>query len=76
MTPALKASAGYWIFGTAIAFAGVVISRVVAAGFEGRVHAMLALTGQLVAFGGLLIILLGIRRRLRRAHSDTLSLDS
>ncbi|MDF3056412.1 MAG: hypothetical protein K0R17_627 [Rariglobus sp.] len=70
MTPALKASARHWISGTVIAFTGVAVSRGVASGFEGRPHALFALAGQLVALGGLFIILLGIRRRLSRANAD------
>jgi drug/metabolite transporter superfamily protein YnfA len=69
MTPALKASARYWIAGTALAFAGVAVARVVAPGYEARTRAALALTGQLVALAGLAIILLGIRRRLSRTPS-------
>lgn len=70
MTPALKASARYWIAGTVLAFAGVAVARLVAPGFEGRVRAAIALTGQLVALGGLLVILLGIRRRLSRGTAE------
>jgi hypothetical protein len=66
MTPALKASARHWIVGTALAFAGVTVARLVAPGLEGRSRAGVALFGQLVALGGLLIIILGIRRRLQR----------
>jgi len=66
MTPALKASARHWLSGIAIAFTGVAISRLLASGFDGRAHALIALTGQLVAIGGLTIILFGIRRRIRR----------
>jgi len=65
MTPALKASARHWLSGIVIAFTGVAISRLLASGFEGRTHALIALTGQLVALGGLAVILFGIRRRLR-----------
>lgn len=70
MTPALKASARHWIAGTVLAFAGVAVARLVAPGFEGRTRALLALTGQLVALGGLWVIVLGIRRRLQRAGAD------
>jgi hypothetical protein len=70
MTPAIKASASHWIFGTFLALVGVAVNRLVAASFEGRAHAVFALTGQLVALGGLFIILLGIRRRLHRANAD------
>ena len=70
MSPEFKASARHWIFGVAIAFAGVAISRVVAPGFDGRIHAMVALAGQFVALGGLFVILLGIRRRLNRATPE------
>lgn len=70
MTPAIKASLRHWVFGTVIALAGVAISRVLATGFEGRVHAVFAVAGQVIALGGLFVILLGIRRRLHRANAD------
>ena len=69
MKPEFKAAAGHWIFGTAMAFAGVAVSRLLAPGFAGRAHAVVALAGQLIALGGLVVILFGIRRRLRRAMS-------
>lgn len=70
MTPAIKASALHWISGIVLAAIGVAVNRLVAANFEGRAHALCALTGQLVALTGLFIILLGIRRRLRRANAE------
>ncbi len=70
MTPAIKASARHWVFGTMIALAGVAINRVLATGLEDRAHAVLAAAGQLIALGGLFVILLGIRRRLRLANAD------
>ena len=71
MTPALKASARHWLAGIAIAFTGVAISRLLAPGFEARSHAVIALTGQLMALGGLCVIVTGIRRRLRLAAGQT-----
>ncbi|HEY9248816.1 MAG TPA: hypothetical protein VIO38_06780 [Rariglobus sp.] len=71
MTPALKASARHWLAGIVIAFAGVAVTRLWAPGFEGRAHAAVAVAGQLLAMGGLFIILLGIRRRLRRATTES-----
>jgi Na+-transporting NADH:ubiquinone oxidoreductase subunit NqrB len=62
-----KVFTGHWIYGTLIAFAGVAVSRLLAPEFAGRVHAMVALAGQFVALGGLMVILRGIRRRLGRA---------
>jgi hypothetical protein len=76
MTPAIKASARHWIAGIVVAFAGVAVSRLVASGYSGRAHAAIALTGQLVALCGLLIILLGIRGRLRRADAGRTSFKS
>jgi hypothetical protein len=70
MSPEFKAAARHWIFGVIIACLGVAVSRLLAPGYEGRMRAGVALTGQLVALGGLLVILLGIRRRVRRASAD------
>jgi hypothetical protein len=70
MTPALKASARHWLTGIVLAAAGVAVNRLLAPGFEGRAHAAVAVTGQLVALSGLFVILLGIRRRLHRANAE------
>lgn len=71
MTPALKASARHWLAGIAIAFTGVALSRLVASGLDDpRARAAVALCGQFIALGGLLVIILGIRRRLRNHASD------
>ncbi|MCX6954143.1 MAG: hypothetical protein NTV51_18495 [Verrucomicrobia bacterium] len=67
MTTALKASARHWIAGTVLAFVGVAVARLVAPGLESRPRAWLTLAGQITALGGLFVILLGIRRRLRSA---------
>ena len=66
MTPALKASARYWIAGIVLAFAGVAVTRLFAPSCEVvRVRAIVALSGELTALAGLAVILIGIRRRLR-----------
>ncbi|MFA6960069.1 MAG: hypothetical protein WC205_04865 [Opitutaceae bacterium] len=65
MTPAIKASARYWLAGIALAIAGVAISRLLAPEFQARSHATIALIGQLLALSGLWVIIMGIRRRLR-----------
>ena len=71
MTPALQASARHGIGGTVLAVAGVAVARLVAPDFAGSTRAILLLTGQLVALGGLLIIILGIRRRVNRSPAET-----
>lgn len=70
MTPALRDSARHWLTGLALAGAGVAVNRLLAPAFPvGSVpRAACALTGQLVALAGLLVIMLGIRARLRRAQ--------
>ena len=67
MTPEIKASGRHWLLGVTLAFTGVALARLVAPGFEASsARALFAVTGQLTALGGLWVILLGIRRRLRR----------
>ncbi len=70
MSPAIKASARHWLAGIAIAGVGVAVSRLIAPGFDAPGRAATALAGQLIALSGLLIILLGIRRRLRNHATD------
>lgn len=70
MSPAFHASARHWLAGLALAVLGVVIARLVAPGFAPRPRATLALVGEVVALAGLLVIALGIRRRLRLAAAE------
>lgn len=70
MTPAIRASARHWIVGLSLAAMGVVVNRLVAPQFEERLMSAFAVCGQLVALGGLFVILLGIRRRIHRARAE------
>lgn len=65
MISAFRATSRSWLLGLALAALGVLIARVVAPGLDSRAGAACALTGQLLALAGLLVIALGIRRRLR-----------
>lgn len=69
MSPAFHASARHWLAGLVLAAAGVAIARLIAPAFADRARAALALAGELVALAGLLVIALGIRRRIRRASA-------
>jgi uncharacterized membrane protein YidH (DUF202 family) len=55
----------YWWLGTAIASAGVALTRWVAPTLERNLQASATLSGQLFALLGLFVIALGISRRLR-----------
>jgi uncharacterized membrane protein YidH (DUF202 family) len=69
MTPALRASARHWLAGLALASAGVAANRLLAPCFSSpQVRAACAVTGELVALTGLLVIMLGVRRRIRMAE--------
>lgn len=70
MTPALRASARHWIFGTLVALGGVALNRVVAPAFSGEARAWFEAAGKLIAFAGLFVLALGIRRRIRAAQAD------
>lgn len=63
----VRAHARPWIVGTLLAFTGVALARLVAPSLAG--HSRLAATvgGELLALGGLLVICLGIRRRIKQA---------
>lgn len=67
MSPAVHASARHWLAGLALAVLGVVIARLIASDLAPRPHAALTLVGELTALAGLLLIALGIHRRLRAA---------
>ena len=64
---AIAASARSWVAGTLVAFAGVALARFVAPSLSGTERLGTTLTGQLLALGGLFIICLGVRRRIRLA---------
>jgi hypothetical protein len=58
-----------WLTGLLLACAGVAITRILAPGCGRSLRAGLTLAGQLTALGGLLIIALGIRRRVHPPDS-------
>lgn len=69
MTPSLRASARHWLAGLVLAAAGVGINRMLAPCFSSQqTRAAFALGGELVALSGLLVIMLGVRRRIRLAE--------
>lgn len=69
MTTALRASARHWLAGLALAFAGVSVNRLLAPAFApGHARAAFALVGELAALTGLVVIMFGIRRRIRLAE--------
>lgn len=70
MSPAIRASARYWLTGLILAAVGVALARLVAPGFAERPRSLIALAGEVVALSGLFVIALGIRRRLRRAAAE------
>jgi hypothetical protein len=53
----------YWIAGTALACAGVLVARIVTPNATGNGQGYLRLLGMVLALGGLFVILLGTRRR-------------
>ena len=73
MSPVFHAAARHWIAGIALAFVGVVLNRIAAPAFTGTPHILLAASGQILGAGGLLVIALGIRRRIK--NSTTASAD-
>lgn len=61
------ATARFWIAGAAAGILGVALARVVAPSFEGAVRIYFTAGGQLLALGGLFIICLGVRRRIKQS---------
>lgn len=64
------ANARFWISGIAIALAGVVVARAVAPLADGTDRIVLTVGGQLLALGGLFLICLGVRRRIKSASKN------
>jgi hypothetical protein len=65
----VRANAGPWIVGTLLALIGVALARLVAPTLAGHARLLATLGGQLLGLGGLFVICLGVRRRLRAASS-------
>lgn len=63
----VAANARPWIAGIAVASGGVVLARAVAPSFAGPLRLVLTVGGQLLALGGLFIICLGVRRRIKNS---------
>lgn len=72
----LRANLRFWIAGTAVAFSGVVLTRGLAPHLEGSTRIAFTVAGQCVALGGLFIICLGVRRRIKRAADQPCASDS
>jgi hypothetical protein len=66
----VASNARFWIAGTAIALAGVVVARAVAPLVDGSDRIVLTVGGQLLALGGLFLICLGVRRRIKAAAKE------
>ncbi len=70
----VAANLRYWVSGLLVAGAGIVAVRWIAPGFEGAARLVLTVGGELLALSGLLVIAIGVRRRVAAAsavRSDT-----
>lgn len=63
------ANARYWIAGLLTAFGGVAVARWLGPLSEDDVRPIVTVAGQLLAFAGLFIICLGVRRRIQHVSS-------
>lgn len=60
---------GYWIGGTLAALSGAFVARFVGPGMsEEKLRPVVTVLGQALALAGLFVIMLGVRKRLRRAN--------
>jgi len=66
----LKAARRYWIVGAVIAMIGVLLARVVAPHFEARPRSLLNVAGRLLGMAGMVVIAIGISRRVSAAQKD------
>ncbi len=62
--------ARYWVSGTLAAFAGVLVARVIAPHAAPSLRVFLTLGGQLLALGGLLVLCVGVSRRVRSSSES------
>jgi hypothetical protein len=67
---ALYAARRYWIVGAVIALIGVLLARVVAPHFDNQPRVMLNVAGRLLGMGGLIVISIGISRRISATQKD------
>ncbi|MCR6656971.1 MAG: hypothetical protein NVV63_14445 [Opitutus sp.] len=65
----VAANLRYWASGFAIAGLGVIAARWIAPGFEGTARLAWTIGGELFALTGLLIIAIGVRRRVAAASA-------
>lgn len=66
------ANARFWMGGTVIAFAGVVLARFVAPALPpGALRLTATIGGQLIAIAGLALICVGVSRRVRRTSDES-----
>ncbi|MDR2675829.1 MAG: hypothetical protein LBC18_13445 [Opitutaceae bacterium] len=61
--------AAHWVIGPALALAGALAARFLAPGFAGTPGAVISAAGHLAAGAGLLVIVLGVRRRVWQADA-------
>lgn len=66
----VAANLRFWLAGSAVATLGVMLARVVGPSLDGRVKIYVTAGGQLLAVGGLLILCLGVRRRIKQSVSE------
>ncbi len=66
----LRATWRTWLLGTLIALLGVILVRLVAPHTTGKTQAILSALGRLTSFSGLIIIIFGINRRIKRDSED------
>jgi hypothetical protein len=67
---ALHAARRYWIAGIVIALIGVLIARAVAPHFEARPRTILNAVGRLLGMAGMVVIAVGISRRVSTAQKE------
>lgn len=67
----LRASWRYWVIGTIIAVAGVIIARLVAPHYVGKTQTTLSSVGRLTSFVGLIVIAFGVNKRIKSESKDS-----
>jgi len=60
----LRSARRFWINGILLALVGIVLARLVAPQLETKIAIIVKVGGQLIALTGLLIICIGIKRRI------------
>ncbi len=66
----LRANKRSWVIGITLAVVGVIIARLVAPHYTDKTQVALSSVGRLISFAGLIVIIFGVNRRIKRDSEE------